>query len=125
MNDNPQPNAASDTLTTADSGGLGVRPLEGAGGSAHVHRGHLRHLAGLARRGELTHEDVQANLAYARRVRDSDEASVRDRNAAVKLINELMKITLDAAVQADRIERLDAGQATDRTEYVLSMPEAR
>lgn len=59
-----------------------------------------------------------------REIMDDPNASVRDRIRASECLAALRRDRLEAAIQLDRIMRLDAGSATDRVEITQGLSDA-
>jgi hypothetical protein len=101
-------------------------PLGGVGGNAFERRQHLRTLEALVYQGWQIPPEVFASIPKALRdIADSTEQSTRDRIRASEALSHLAQQMADAAVQLDRINRLDAGLATDRTEVLSSLNDAQ
>jgi len=62
--------------------------------------------------------------ATLRAIMDDPVASTRDRIRASECLAALRKDRVEAAIQLDRIGRLDAGTATDRVELLSSISDA-
>lgn len=59
-----------------------------------------------------------------REIMEDPNASVRDRIRASECLAALRRDRVEAAIQLDRIMRLDAGSATDRVEITQSLSDA-
>lgn len=88
-------------------------------------RQHLRALEQAVYNGWKIPEEAAAVLpreVYAIAV--DPNASPRDRIRATELIAALRKADIDACIDLDRINRLEAGTATDRVEVVHDLPDS-
>lgn len=113
---------------SGSNGHLSGRAPGGQGGAKRTLecRQSLVYLQSLIRVGQLAVEDLPKTIEFARNVRDAKDATHRDRARAEALLKDVAKLAMEAVVHADKIERLDSGQATDRVEvFDVSIPDAR
>ena len=89
-------------------------------------REHLRTLEAIVYQGwDVPPEAMQQLPIELHRIAADAAQSTRDRIRATEALAHLMQQRADAAVQLDRILRLDAGQATDRVEVLDSLTDAQ
>jgi len=101
----------------------GAEPL---GTTRWQRREHLRTLEAIVYDGWHVPPEVFATVPTSLYEISRDPMqSTRDRIRAAEAIAHLVQHRADAAVQLDRIMRLDAEQATDRVEIVGSMTDAQ
>lgn len=94
------------------SGDLGKDPVRAAENNRH-----LSVLADAVYKGwELPEEASRRLPADLQAIVDDPNTSSRDRIRALECLAALRKDRIDAAIQLDRIRRLDAGNATERIE---------
>lgn len=87
----------------------------GGKGGGMQSRTQLRLLRKLVEKADvLLEEDFEKTVEFAQNVRGDENASKRDRIRATELLNAIVKMGAQAAVDSDKIERLDEGQATER-----------
>lgn len=68
----------------------------------------------------LTAEDTEANLTFARSIRDCEQATERERLRAAELIEAIIAKSMDMASKLADTERLDdPSKATERIEVVF------
>ena len=67
----------------------------------------------------------QAIIGRASRILANPDAKPRDVARASSTLVAIERLTLDAAVQEDRMARLDAGEVTDRVELLDAMTDAQ
>ena len=109
-----------------ESGGVGGIPDDAAlRAQRWEQRQHLRALEQAVYSGWKIPEEAATVLpreVYA--IASDPNASPRDRIRATELIAALRKADIEACIDLDRINRLDAGTATDRVEVVHEMPDS-
>lgn len=106
-----------------------AKPVGGSwGGSAHdgptrhERREHLRVLETMVYQGWDIPPEVYTVLPQALQdIASSPEQSTRDRIRAGEALSHLIAQRIEGALQLDRINRLDAGTATDRVEVLRSI----
>jgi hypothetical protein len=110
----------------SESGGVGGIPDDAAlRAQRWEQRQHLRALEQAVYNGWKIPEEAATVLpreVYA--IASDPNASPRDRIRATELIAALRKADIEACIDLDRINRLDAGTATDRVEVVHEMPDS-
>lgn len=95
-----------------DEGALG-EPMPGR-------RAALVILGKMVTAGELAAEALPGAVKFARAIIDSPESTHRDRLRAMEFLARLGGDGCSAAVDGDKIERLDSGGASDRVEVVFT-----
>lgn len=89
-------------------------------------RQHLRVIEAAVYQGwDIPAEASVGIPAALKAIIDDPNASVRDRIRASECLASLRKDKIEAAIQLDRISRLDAGTATDRVEIMDSLTDAQ
>lgn len=105
------------------------RPTDSAGGLGGISgrlRSHLRPLEDAVYGGWELPPDVSAAIpTMLREIMDDPTATARDRIRASECLAALRRDRVDAVIQLDRINRLDAGTATDRIEVLASLTDAQ
>jgi hypothetical protein len=102
-------------------------PEGGEGGPRRTGtRGHLRILEAAVYQGWDIPEEAFATIPIdLLSIAQDEQAATRDRIRASEALAHLTQQRIDAAIQLDRIIRLDAGQATDRVQIMDSLSEAQ
>lgn len=86
----------------------------------------MRLMQSLIRAGHMAADALPECLAFAQGVMDNPNSSDRDRLRASELINAVAFKAADVAVDADKIDRLNSGQATENVSvFQVVIPEAR
>lgn len=99
-----------------------AKPVGGVGGTPLERREHLRVLEAMVYRGWDIPPEVYTALPRALQdIASSPEQSTRDRIRAGEALSHLIAQRIEGALQLDRINRLDAGTATDRVEVLRSI----
>lgn len=108
MND---PTIQSDGSTAEPRGGNG-------GGIGNGGRAALRFLQSQITRGEkISDEQAGANLKFAQGIRDNPQSSDRDRLRAMELIEAMVARAITVAMEQNKYDRIDAGDATDKVNH--------
>lgn len=101
-------------------------PEGGLGGTRRDTRQTLAVIQAAVHHGwELSADASAAIPAFLRQILDDPNASVRDRIRASECLAALRRDRVEAAIQLDKITRLDAGTATDRVELLNSITDAQ
>ncbi|TPV94852.1 MAG: hypothetical protein B7733_13020 [Myxococcales bacterium FL481] len=73
--------------------------------------------------GGMAPEDLQRAKAFAQSIIELENASVRDKLRANELVMAISKHTAAMGIELERLERLDAGEATERVEqHTVTVP---
>lgn len=101
-------------------------PEGGMGGSRHDIRQHLTIIRQAVDGGWDLPPDASAFVpAFLQSVLNDPAASTRDRIRASECLAALRRDRVEAAIQLDKIIRLDAGTATDRVELLNTLTDAQ
>jgi hypothetical protein len=70
---------------------------------------------------QLADKQLVKMINFAVSVRDNEDASDRDRMRAVELLNAMIAKGVDVAQYIDKLDRIDSGKPTERTEVTLKV----